>query len=228
MGKKKDLDIYPSIMCCKPWDFEAYVHAFEKTGVAGIHFDVMDGHYVPNIMLGAEDFKAIRALTSLPIDVHIMATEPERFVSYFDVRRGDSLSFHPEVSLQPYRLLESLRAAGVSAGLALSPGVPVCYLEECLDVLDFVMVMAVSPGFAGQKMVPDHLAKLRRIKTIVSRADHPIGIVVDGNTIPSNARLMHQAGATGLVVGTSSIIQGGPDAFAEKYRDYQAQIACVE
>jgi pentose-5-phosphate-3-epimerase len=80
MGSKKDADIYPSVMCCKPWDLEAYVHAFEETGVAGIHFDVMDGHYVPNIMLGSEDFKAIRQLTDLSIDVHIMATEPERFV----------------------------------------------------------------------------------------------------------------------------------------------------
>ena len=144
MGNKRDVDIYPSVMCCKPWDLEAYVRAFEETGVAGIHFDVMDGHYVPNIMLGSEDFRAIRQLTDLSMDVHIMATEPERFVPYFDLRKGDSVSFHPEVSLQPYRLLESLRTMGVSAGLALSPGVPVGYLEECLDLLDFVMVMATS------------------------------------------------------------------------------------
>jgi ribulose-phosphate 3-epimerase len=114
---------------------------------------------------------------------------------------------------------------GVSAGLALSPGVPVNYLEECLDVLDFVMVMAVSPGFAGQKMVPDHLDKLRRISEITSRAKHPISIVVDGNTTSSNARRMHEAGATGFVVGTSSLIQGGPGAFSEKYRAYKAEIA---
>jgi ribulose-phosphate 3-epimerase len=113
---------------------------------------------------------------------------------------------------------------GVSAGLALSPGVPVGYLEECLDVLDFVMVMAVSPGFAGQKMVPDHLAKLRRIAEITSRANHPIGIVVDGNTTPSNARRMHEAGAAGFVVGTSSLLKDGPSAFSEKYREYQAEI----
>ena len=154
-----------------------------------------------------------------------MATEPERFVPYFDLRKGDSLSFHPEVCLQPYRLLESLRAMGVSAGLALSPGVPVGYLEECLDLLDFVMVMAVSPGFAGQRMVPDHLSKLHRIAEITARANHPIGIVVDGNTTPANAKRMHEAGATGFVVGTSSLIQGGPGEFAEKYKDYQVQVA---
>ena len=225
MGNKKDVDIYPSVMCCKPWDLEAYVRVFEETGVAGIHFDVMDSHYVPNIMLGSEDFKSIRQLTDLSMDVHLMATEPERFVPYFDLRKGDSLSFHPEVCLQPYRLLESLRAMGVSAGLALSPGVPVGYLEECLDLLDFVMVMAVSPGFAGQRMVPDHLSKLHRIAEITARANHPIGIVVDGNTTPANAKRMHEAGATGFVVGTSSLIQGGPGEFAEKYKDYQVQVA---
>ena len=122
MGNKRDVDIYPSVMCCKPWDLEAYVRAFEETGVAGIHFDVMDGHYVPNIMLGSEDFRAIRQLTDLSMDVHIMATEPERFVPYFDLRKGDSVSFHPEVSLQPYRLLESPRWVSRQA----SPLVRVC------------------------------------------------------------------------------------------------------
>jgi ribulose-phosphate 3-epimerase len=87
------------------------------------------------------------------------------------------------------------------------------------------MVMAVSPGFAGQKMVPDHLDKLRRISEITSRAKHPISIVVDGNTTSSNARRMHEAGATGFVVGTSSLIQGGPGTFSEKYRAYKAEIA---
>ena len=226
MGKseKADVDIFPSIMCVKPWEYKPYIGAFEQVGIPAIHFDVMDGHYVPNVMLGTDDFNAIREATEIPIDLHIMATEPDGFVSYFDLREGDRCSFHPEVALQPYRMLDNLRKRGIKAGLALSPGVPVSYLEECLSVTDFVMVMAVSPGFAGQTMVPDHLDKLRRLADIACRADHPIELVIDGHTIPENARKMLAAGATGLVVGTSTLLRGGAENFAQNYRTYQEAI----
>lgn len=207
-------------MCEKPWQMKDYVKAFEEAGVAGIHFDVMDGHYVPNIMLGSDDFDAIRSITDLPIDVHIMADQPDDFLAFFDVRAGDRCSFHPEVSAQPYRLLERIRSLGAASGLVLSPGVPIEYVRECLGVLDYVTIMAVSPGFAGQVMVVDHLDKLRRVREIVDTADHPIEIIVDGNTTLSNARKMLAAGATGLVVGTSSIMKDGPRGFVRLYDEY--------
>lgn len=217
--------ILPSIMCEKPWEMRDYVSAFERGNVAAIHFDVMDGHYVPNVMLGVDDFDAVHSLTSLPVDLHIIATNPDDMLKIFRLREGDWCSFHPEVALQPYRLLDSLREKHVRAGLALSPGVPVGYVEECLDLLDFVLVMAVSPGFAGQKMVPDHLQKLRRIKMIVEKADHPIDIIIDGNTTPENARKMIASGATGLVVGTSSLLKEGPEGFERLQKEYLASIA---
>ena len=215
-----NIPILPSVMCCKPWDLEAYVRAFEKVGIAGIHFDVMDGHYVPNIMLGVSDFDAIRALTDLPLDVHLMCMEPERYLPYFKFRKGDWVSFHPEVCRQPYRLLQSIQSEQLRAGLALSPGIPVSYVQECLSVLDFVLVMAVNPGFAGQKMVPDHLEKLSSLSEITKKAGHPIDIIIDGNTTPENAKAMYRAGATGFVTGTSSMLSKGPEGFESMYTDY--------
>jgi ribulose-phosphate 3-epimerase len=217
--------ILPSIMCEKPWQMREYVSEFEICGIDAIHFDVMDGHYVPNVMCGSDDFKALRSLTSLPIDVHIMAIDPDTFIDFFELQQGDWCSFHPEVCCQPYRQLERLRGMGVRAGLALSPAVSLDYVENCLSVIDFVLVMSVSPGFAGQWMTPDHLGKLARLNQIVSKADHKIDVIIDGNTVPSNAKRMLAAGATGLVVGTSSLMKDGPEGFAANYERYLSDIA---
>lgn len=221
----KKVAVFPSIMCCKPWDWKNYLRSFEKVGVEAIHFDVMDGHYVPNVSLGSPDFSAIHAETALPVDVHMMCTNPAEMFSYFKAQPGDWFSFHPEVCLQPYRLLEQIRTTGAKAGLAISPGVPLGYIEECLSVLDFILVMAVSPGFASQKMVPDHLSKLRRICEMTQKADHPIDVVVDGNTTVANARKMMAAGATGFVTGTSSMLNGNVDDFEKLYHEYVTAVS---
>ncbi len=214
------LPIFPSIMCSKPWEVRDYLAAFEEAGVSAVHFDVMDGHYVPNIMLGTNTFDDIRSMTNLPIDVHLMCLEPERYLPYFKFREGDWVSFHPEVSNQSYRLMQNLRDRGLKAGLALSPGVSVGYLEECLNVLDFVLIMAVNPGFAGQKMVPDHLDKIRRVRAVTSKAAQKVEIIVDGNTTLENAKNMFQAGASGFVTGTSSMMKEGAASFARLYTEY--------
>jgi len=220
MGKDQDVKILPSVMCCRCQDLQAYIAEFEKAAVAGIHFDVMDGHYVPNVMLGVSDFNSIRALTKLPLDVHLMCMEPERFIDYFALEPGDWLSFHPEVCRQPHALLQKARKMGLRTGLAISPAISLSYVEECLDLLDFVLVMAVNPGFAGQKMVASHLGKLRRLAAITSQADHEIDIIVDGNTTIENARKMIANGATGVVTGTSSMLNKGPQSFMDLYGQY--------
>lgn len=215
--------ISPSIMCCTPAEMEPFLREFERHAIDTIHFDIMDGHYVPNVMLGVRDYQFIKKTTRIPVDVHMMCTEPEMFLDIFQPEAGDWVSFHPETARNPYRLLMAIRDRGCRAGLAISPAVPVSYVEEMVGVLDFVLVMAVNPGFAGQKMVPDHLDKLRRIQKIVAGRD--IDIVIDGNTTPENAKAMMAAGATGLVVGTSSLLKGGPTCFAENYRAYTAAIS---
>lgn len=222
---EKHVPIYPSVMCCKPWELKEYLEEFEKAGIAGIHFDVMDGHYVPNVMLGTDDFNAIREVTNIPIDVHFMCTDPERFFTYFNWKENDRLSFHPETAKQPYRLLMAIREKGMKAGYAMSPGIPYGYVKEALPFLDFIMFMGVNPGFAGQKLIPNAYEKIRRMRELLDTADHKIELVIDGNTTPEHARKMLEAGADGLVTGTSSMLKLGPKAFEKCYNDYVAYVS---
>lgn len=220
---KKNFIISPSIMCSTPSDMEPYVRAFEDCGIDAIHFDVMDGHYVPNIMLGVRDYAALKRSTKIPVDIHLMCTDPEGFVQILNPAEGDWVSFHPETARNPHRLLIDLKSRGCNAGIALSPGVPVGYIDELGAYLDFVLVMAVNPGFAGQKMLDDHLDKLRRVREAAGRFGG-IEIIVDGNTTAQNSVAMLQNGATGLVIGTSSAMKFGPGKFAEEYNKYISEI----
>ena len=220
---KKNFIISPSIMCSTPSDMEPYVRAFEDCGIDAIHFDVMDGHYVPNIMLGVRDYAALKRSTKIPVDIHLMCTDPEGFVQILNPAEGDWVSFHPETARNPHRLLIDLKSRGCKAGIALSPGVPVGYIDELGAYLDFVLVMAVNPGFAGQKMLDDHLDKLRRVREAASRFEG-IEIIVDGNTTAQNSVTMLQNGATGLVIGTSSAMKFGPGKFTEEYNKYISEI----
>ena len=216
----KKIIISPSIMCSTPSDMESYIREFEKVGIDTIHFDVMDGHYVPNVMLGVRDYQAIKRMTDIPVDIHLMCTAPDAFIEIFKPQSGDWVSIHPETALHPYRTLQHIRDLGCKAGIALSPGYPIECIREMASVLDFVLVMAVNPGFAGQKMVPDHLDKLARIRAMIRETGKDIQIIIDGNTNAENARKMVAAGATGLVVGTSSMMKHGPAGLAEGYATY--------
>lgn len=214
------IGIYPSIMCAKPWQMKEFVELFEKNGVTSIHYDVMDGHYVPNIMLGSAEFNALNSIAKMPIDVHLMVEEPEVFIDYFKWKENDMCCFHPECTKQPYRLLQYIKSKGVKAGLAISPAVSTDYIVNCLPAIDYILFMSINPGFAGQVMLPNALEKLARVSEICKQADHKIEIIVDGNTNIENARKMIAAGATGLVTGTSSMMKDGPEAFEECYNNY--------
>lgn len=218
------IGIYPSIMCAKPWDLKKFVEEFEKNGVTSIHFDVMDGHYVPNIMLGSAYFKDLISITKLPVDIHLMVEEPEIYLDYFNLREGDYCCFHPETTRHPYKVLQNIRAKGCKAGLAISPGTSLDYIKECMGQIDYILAMSINPGFAAQKMLPDALAKLKRISDLCLTADHKIEIIVDGNTNVENAKKMIANGATGLVTGTSSMMKEGPEQFTECYQNYVSAI----
>lgn len=216
--------ISPSIMCVNPWDYPAHVEAFKQAGVDLIHFDVMDGHFVPNVMLGTRDYAALKSITDIPLDLHLMCEEPERILSYFPVSPGDWVSFHPETCRCSYRTLSHIRSLGCKAGLALSPGTQVDVIREFKSVLDFVLVMAVEPGFSGQKMVPDHLDKLRAVHRIIQEYKLDLEVIVDGNTSAANSKEMLKAGATGFVAGTSSMLKNGPESFRHDYDLYLKEI----
>lgn len=217
--------ISPSIMCSAPWDIRDFIEQFEKKNIDLIHYDVMDGHFVPNVMMGTAEFAAIKKITKIPLDLHVMGEEADRLIAMFPVTEGDWVSFHPETCRCPYRTLQQIRDKGCKAGIALSPGTPITYIEELKSVLDFVLVMAVEPGFAGQTMVPDHLDKLKEITALKQKCGREdLEVIIDGNTTVSNARRMLAAGATGLVTGTSSMLKGGPAEFSENYESYMSAL----
>ena len=219
-----EVKISPSIMCCKAEEYKVFIDKFETVGLDSIHFDVMDGHYVNNIMLGTNDYKDIKRLSNLPVDVHLMCEGPEKFIDMLDVKAGDRISFHPETTHQPYKLLQTIKERGCKAGLVLNPGTPVYYLDECVHLVDYVTLMTVNPGFAGQTMVPDAINKIKKIRKILDdngKAD--ADLEVDGNTTLANSIEMRKAGANIFVVGTSSIVKD-VDNFENNYNDYKNKI----
>ncbi len=219
---QKNIKISPSIMCCKLWEVEPHIRLFEEVGLDSIHFDVMDGHYVKNIMLGTNFYSNIKELTKLPVDLHLMCLESERYIEYFKPQEGDRVCFHPETTNHPYRLLQELRAKGVKAGLALNPGTPVELLREYKNVLDYVLVMTVNPGFAAQTLVPDGIEKIRRVADLLEeRGMEDVDVFIDGNTTYENTAKMVAAGANGLVAGTASLMKG-LDGFSARYKEYLA------
>ncbi len=216
----------PSVMCVHAWELREHIAAFEQAGVAAIHFDVMDGHFVDNIMLGTSFYRDITELTSLPADIHLMCHRPERYLTFFNPREGDWVSFHSNAMCDhPYRLLQQIRERGAKAGLVLDPGTPLTYIEEAAELLDFVLVMAVNPGFAGQVMVPGAIRKIARVRDTLARVGSGAYISVDGNTSIENGIEMVRAGAECLVVGTASGLLGrGAENFLANYESYAAKV----
>jgi len=211
--------ISPSIMCCSIFELMEYVKVFEEKNVTSIHFDVMDGHFVNNIMLGTSFYHDLANITLLPIDIHLMCNNPEKYLSYFNPRKGDWISFHPETCRHPHRFLLDIKALGCKAGIVLNPGTTINIIDEVYDLLDFIVVMAVNPGFAGQIMVESHIEKLNRIISTLKKYDKNVEVIVDGNTNIENARRMFLAGATGVVVGSSSLLKS-VNGFRTGYDEY--------
>lgn len=214
------IKISPSLMCCKVEEMKPYLSLFQEVGIEWLHFDVMDGHYVKNIVLGTTLYNDVKRLSSIPVDLHLMTYHPEEFISYFKVRKCERISFHPETTEQPYKLLQTIRSMGCEAGLVLNPGTPLTFLEECLDQVDYVTLMTVNPGFAGQTMVPSALKKIERIYKILKTSSREIDLQVDGNTTLDNALKMTEAGANQVVVGTSSLLKD-MERFKKNYIDYK-------
>lgn len=215
-----DKFISPSIMVPKIYEYKDYMEQFDQYDISVIHFDVMDGHFVPNIMLGTSVFNDLTEMTQIPIDIHLMVNEPEKYIPMFNTRKNDWISFHPETTNQSYRLLQMIKNMGCRAGLVISPGTPISYLEECIDQLDYVTLMTVNPGFAGQILVPNSFDKLKRIRHLLDSCNPDIDLLVDGNTTLENSKKMFESGANGFVVGSASKILKSPNTFGKYYDDF--------
>ena len=201
------LKIAPSILSA---DFAALgdqIAVVEAAGADQLHIDVMDGRFVPNITICPVVVEAIRKRTRLPLDVHLMIVEPERYLQAFVAAGADAVTVHAEACPHLQRTLAAARESGARAGVALNPSTHPSVLEYVLDDLDLVLVMSVNPGFGGQKFIPSALAKLRQVRTLFG--SRPVDVSVDGGVTIGLAPVLVAHGATTLVAG--SAIFNAPD-----------------
>jgi ribulose-phosphate 3-epimerase len=179
-----------------------------------LHVDVMDGHFVPNITLGPPVVERLRPVTGLPIDCHLMISEPDRFLSAFASAGTDLLSVHQEACPHLHRTIQAIREVGMRPGVALNPSTPVESLSVILPDLDFVLVMSVNPGFGGQRFIPSALGKVRRLAELRRERGLAFAIEVDGGVGPSTLPPLLEAGADWLVAGSAVFGASDPAAAA--------------
>ena len=199
----------PSMMCCDFFNLESQVKAFESSGIELLHIDVMDGSFVPNFALGTDFVKQLKKNTNIPLDIHFMTEYPERHIDAFDIGEGDYVSVHYETTKHLQRVLAAIKSKGAKALLAINPATPVEVAIDVLDDIDGLLVMTVNPGFAGQKMVPHSIDKIKRArKFLADNGKTDLEIEVDGNVSIPNAIMMNEAGADIFVLGTSAVFCG--------------------
>ncbi|MDR2514983.1 MAG: ribulose-phosphate 3-epimerase [Christensenellaceae bacterium] len=202
--------ISPSLMCADLLHLEEDLLALKEAGAAFFHFDVMDGAFVPNFCLGPDLLAAARKAACLPADLHLMIESPERHLQLFSIQPGDVVSIHAESTRHLQKALGFVRAAGGRPALALNPATPLSILDEVAGEIELLLLMTVNPGFAGQKMVPGALGKIRRAREkLDAMGFFDLPIEVDGNVSLENATLMRAAGASVFVAGTSSVFRAG-------------------
>ena len=200
---KKTIKIAPSILSA---DFACLAKQIEEAEAAGadyIHVDVMDGHFVPNITVGPLVVKALRHITSLPLDVHLMVEKPEQFLEEFSNAGADIITVHWEACPHIHRALEKIKRMGKKAGVSINPATPVWVLEEILDEVDLILAMTVNPGFGGQKLIPSTLSKVEKLKRMLSERGLATDIEVDGGINEETAPAAVRAGARILVAGAA-------------------------
>ena len=202
----KRIKLSPSMMCADIAALGDTLALFEKHGVDYLHIDVMDGVFVPNLMFGPEYCRRLRKLTDIPLDIHLMIIEPEPKITWFEPAPGEYVSIHAESTKHPHRAIQTVKASGANALLALNPATPLSVAEYLMDDIAGVLLMLVNPGYAGQALIP---AALRKVSELRSLADakglSDFVIQVDGNIGFGNAREIIDAGADFLVLGSSSV-----------------------
>ena len=204
------IEIAPSILAADFASLGEGIKAVERGGATLLHVDVMDGHFVPNISIGVPVVASLRKATRLPLDVHLMIENPERYIQAFAEAGADMISVHQEATPHLDRAISMIREHGCRPGAVINPATPVATLSEVLDNLDHVLVMSVNPGFGGQKFIRGALRKIRELKLIRERYNQTFRIEVDGGVGPENVSELVRAGASILVAGTS--IFHTPDA----------------
>jgi ribulose-phosphate 3-epimerase len=209
--------IAPSILSADFARLGEEIVAVEKAGADYIHIDVMDGHFVPNITIGPLIVEAIRPITKLPLDVHLMIENPDQFIENFAKAGADYITVHVEACRHLHRTIHHIKSFGIKAGVVLNPATPVESIQHILADIDMVLLMSVNPGFGGQKFIPEVLPKIRKVKEMADSIGKELEIEIDGGVNPETAKQCMEAGANVLVAGSAIYNQ----------EDYSAAISLI-
>lgn len=195
-----------SLMCADLTNLKSSISEIEKAGVDFLHLDIMDGSFVPNITLGFDLVNAVKSITDIPLDVHMMVNEPSRFIDRMNLDENDFICVHYESDIHIHRTLEQIRNKGCKTGLALNPQTPVNCMQHLTEYMDMALIMTVSPGFAGQKIFAGAESKTAQARRLLDELGCPdIPIEVDGNISPENGKKLSRCGADIFVLGTSGL-----------------------
>jgi ribulose-phosphate 3-epimerase len=206
------VQIAPSLLSANFAALGQAVATVERGGADLIHVDVMDGHFVPNITVGPPVLRSIKAIAHVPLDVHLMISDPDRYLGAFVDAGAAMVSVHAEVLPHLHRTIHAIKALGARAGVALNPSTPVSAIEEVAGDVDFVLVMTVNPGFGAQSFIPRSLSKITAMRALLDRAGNPAPIEVDGGIDQTTASLVVSAGASILVAGNAIFTTPDPAA----------------
>ncbi|MBB2507651.1 Ribulose-phosphate 3-epimerase [Staphylococcus cohnii subsp. cohnii] len=194
--------LYPSLLSADFLQLQKELKALEDAGVDGVHFDVMDGQFVPNISIGLPILEAVRKGTDLPIDVHLMIEEPEKYVELFATQGADMISVHVEATPHIHRVIQQIKKTNVKAGVVINPGTAVDAIIPVLKMVDYVLVMTVNPGFGGQTFIQESIDKLDQLDKMKKELNLSFEIEVDGGINDETVATVIEHGATMLVAGS--------------------------
>jgi len=210
-GKSSSVVISPSLLSADPLAFGAEAAEMERLGADWHHIDVMDGHFVPNLTFGLPLIRALKKTSKIPLDVHIMVSNPDETALDYVAAGADLLTFHIEAARHPHRLAQSIRASGSKAGISMNPGSPVDLVFPLLETIDLVLIMSVNPGFGGQSFISESVARVRRLREEIEARglEKQVVINVDGGINAETGALVVKAGAGAVVAG--NYLYGAPD-----------------
>jgi ribulose-phosphate 3-epimerase len=223
MMNGRTIDIAPSILSADFSRLSEEIDAVERGGATILHVDVMDGHFVPNLTVGLPVVKSISRSTRLPIDAHLMISEPGRYAEQFVEAGAKMVSVHVEADAHLHRTLNSIKAAGARAGVVLNPATPIESLTESLPFADYVLVMSVNPGFGGQRFIATSVDKVRRLRRMIEDRKLDTRIEIDGGIDKENIATVVAAGAEIIVAGSAIFGSRDPEAAVRGLREATVQ-----